>query len=279
MDNLLNFLHSSEVGRKINGTFGDSRLGVIRHSALEKRGLTFHAEHSYPVPRAVRLRFVEEVCVPHFCQNTVAAVPHIDLHVVWVHANQSAVHGIINELKLVLDGVRKHFMHLGRGRAIVHVLFDEEAAVRAMVALVPAYPLVYFCQPFQQIAVLEVGDGGKGRAKHDAFDNDPADDPKRQWYAVVQPLDGPLALGFHSINLLDGVEEFLFLVRVGHQAVDELPIHFGVNRLLGRLRGPEADALRQRNLVLKIQNVQVDDTVGGREKRQHVREKRFFLFI
>ena len=76
------------------------------------------------VPRAVRLRFVEEVWVPHFCQNTVAAVPHIDLHVVWIHANQSAVHGIINELKLVFDGVRKLiFMHLECvERAIVHVL-------------------------------------------------------------------------------------------------------------------------------------------------------------
>lgn len=147
-------------------------------------------------------------------------------------------------------------------------------------ALVPRDELVGEGESGHQRALLEPEDGAEGAREEDALHCGEGDQPLVEGALVVHPLHGPLRLLADDVDVGDGGEEVVLLVGVLDVGVDEQRVGLRVHVLHGDLEAVEAARLGDLHLRAKLlRQILQHDSVGGREKGQHVFDEMLLLFV
>ena len=179
-----------------------------------------------------------------------------------------------------LDGLGDDFLDDGWVRLVFQV-GEQQTGKVGVQTFVSADQFVGEGQTGHHTSFLQPEDGGEGPGKEDTFDGGERDQSfTEQGIGVLDPSKGPFGLLADFWDGVDGVEQELAFLGVLDVGVDQQGVGFGVDVLDCDLEPVETLGLRDLDLGGEVlDQVFVDDTVGGGEEGKHSGDEESFVFV
>jgi hypothetical protein len=238
-------------------------LSVLSHSLLEKVGLSLKTDHLHPLEWVLNL---EKFWHSESKKEMVSDELDVLRHQSRVHTDQLDGQRLGDETHLDLNSLTDNGVNFLVGQFVVQVLVDETCEV-GVHALISRDELIGEGQTGHQASLFEPEDRTEAATEENALDACECHKSLCEGALISNPFQGPLSFLSYRRNVLNGIQQKVFLGKVRNVSVNDERICLRVNVLHHDLEPVEAPSLWNLDLCHEaLSEVLKHYAVWGREE-------------